>query len=268
MNDINHYHADTSHVTASMLKTLRKSPRIYEATYITKSIWSEPSREMLIGSAVHCLALEPDEFDDRYIVNPHESRRTKAYKEWAAEESREVLTLSEMHRVKRAATALSGNPCIAVALTADGKVENTFRWVCPETKVPCKFRPDKIAGRVVLDIKTTSECSEAYFTKQVADFGYHLQQAHYIAGAESCTGQPGWSFVFGVVETKPPYRCRAYRLDDEAASIGAEVRWELLTDLRSRLESGDWSEPYEQELKDISLPHWEIKRWRQNNNSN
>ena len=107
------YHADRSYVSASMLKTFRKSPRLYEANYVTETIVRDaPSAAMRLGSLIHCAALEPDELEQRYVVNQFDSRRTKAYKEWEAEEQREIISDSEMEIAKRCCDSLYTHPHI------------------------------------------------------------------------------------------------------------------------------------------------------------
>jgi len=259
---IKEYHADTRRVTSSMLKALNQSPRYYEAKYITKTIPSVSSPSMLIGSAVHCLALEPDEFDKRYVVCPFSNRRTKAYKEWASEEKRDVLTGVEMGKVRKAANALFTHPFIKAVLEAPGKVEHTLEWDCPNTNLPCKARPDKLSGSVVLDIKTTQNCSRTSFERSVSDYGYYLQQEHYLRGAYACEGSEDPMFMFAVVETLPPFRVRAMRLDAESEGIGHEAYDRLIAELAERMRDDNWSDPEEKELIDISLPKWEKNQWK------
>ena len=264
------YHADHDHISASMLKTFRKSPRLYEAQYVTKSIpFGAPSSAMRLGSLVHCAALEPDKLDARYVVNKFDSRRTNAYKEWEAEEEREIISDSEMETAKRCCDSLYSHPHVKAMLDADGDVEQSYRWTCMETYAACKFRPDKLIIRddkcIVMDIKTTSDIDS--FERSSADFGYHIQQDHYLAGAESVTGIDllNSMFLFAVIETKAPYRVRAYQYDAESQDIASQQRLRLLHDLMECLKTKDWSEPAEREIVSITLPNWEKSKWLQNN---
>jgi hypothetical protein len=264
------YHADHSYVSASMLKTFRKSPRLYEANYVTETIVRDaPSAAMRLGSLIHCAALEPDELEQRYVINKFDSRRTKAYKEWEAEEQREIISDSEMETAKRCCDSLYTHPHIKAILDSDGVVEHSFRWTCSDTGMNCKFRPDKLFVRdgqtVVVDLKTTADVDS--YVRQSADFGYHIQQEHYLAGAELATGNSRLDtmFIFAVVETKAPYRVRAFQYDQDSSHIANEQRLQLLTDLAECIKTGDFSEDAEKEIVSISLPNWEKQQWLQSN---
>ena len=75
-------------VSQSELKTLAESPRKYEAEYILKTLKREQTDAMRFGSLVHCLVLEPEDFEDHFVVIPPEAlasnghRRGKAWDEF------------------------------------------------------------------------------------------------------------------------------------------------------------------------------------------
>lgn len=261
------YHADTTHVSASMLKDLDDSPRIFHAKHIAKTLRTTPSASMEFGTAVHCATLEPELFETQYVVQPPEcsDRRRKSYKDWAAtvHPSQTILKQDVFESVLTCRDRLQTHPIIRMALQADGPVELSHRWTCIDTGVDCKFRPDKICPQagIVLDIKTMQACSERDFADQVSKFRYHLQSAHYMAGA--CDAYPerdDWVFVFACVETSEPYRCRAFELPAEVIDLASDKRLSLLSEYRSRMESGDWSEPQEAELVTVEFSNWQMKR--------
>ena len=77
------YFADQMYVTNSMLKNL-----LTGSTYNLKHYLESEHKEtesLLVGSAFHCMLLEPDEFDKRYVYEPKFDKRTKAGKEAYAE---------------------------------------------------------------------------------------------------------------------------------------------------------------------------------------
>ena len=256
------YHADTSCVSASMLKALNESPRIYEGKYITNEISREPSAAMQLGSAVHCLALEPETFDDQYQVCPEDcsDKRTKKYKDWAktADDTKEILKHQQVVDAHRCVTSLKANKIIGLVLGSDGLIEQSERWTCEQTGIRCKMRLDKICveQQVIMDLKKTSSLTEREFASQVVKFGYYIQAAHYLEGARVTFGGDNWRFVFGVVEESAPFRSRAFELEQPALEMGRDDRERLLVDYARRMESGDWSEPNERDLLTLELPHW------------
>jgi hypothetical protein len=257
----NEYHADMSAVSASMLKKLDESPRVYESEYITKESPSEPTAAMEMGTALHVAVLEPESFDSQYVVCPSfcSDKRTKAYKEWEAlhgSDGRIVLKQDEMDLIARCRLSITRNQLAFRLLSAPGISEKSIYWHDSETGIPCKFRCDKIAGPFVVDLKTTSECTERDFRRSVEKYRYHLQAAHYLAGAAAELGSEVKEFFFVVVETQAPYRCRVFDLDGESLKYASDARARLLEDLDRRTKAQDWSEPDEGELVSITLSNW------------
>lgn len=252
----NQYHADNVYVSASMLKTLHESPRVFEAKYITRTMPSKSSAAMNIGTAVHCLALEHNAFDDRYVINKFKDRRTKAYKEWASMMfDKEVLTPSEHDTIRRCVDALRSVKLIERLLDTPGDIEQSQRCIDEETGVPVKSRPDKAIhnSKLLLDIKTISMLTDREFSWACQNFGYHVQDAHYTSIASQLSGGK-FSMVFAVVETSEPFRARAFVLCDDSRAEGMNDRLRLLSEYQARKESGDWSELGEQELGEVTLP--------------
>lgn len=66
------YHTKTDVVSNSMLNVLSgpKGPQLFDAYYISKTLKQPESDAMALGSLVHCLALEPDEFEKRFAEMP------------------------------------------------------------------------------------------------------------------------------------------------------------------------------------------------------
>ena len=248
------YFADTTAASNSMLSTLHKSPRIYEATYVTKTLTKTVTPAMTLGSAVRCLALEPYKWLDQYWSNPFENRRSKAFKEWAEKlpEGASILNPSESLTVEKCAHALMENGRVARVLEMPGDVEREIHWQDPLVDAPCKAKLDKVLTdqRMIWDIKTTNEMDPKKLAWKIFDYGYHRQAAHYTAGMAAITDTPvhTWTFAFAFVETCIPYRTRVVVLDEDFLQMGFAEREVLLSDWKSRSESGDWSEPDEGEI--------------------
>lgn len=260
------YHADTSHVSASMLKALNKSPRIYEATYVTGELAFRETPAMALGTALHAFALEPEVFDKEYAVSPHADKRTKAYKEWAQENmGKSLLSFPDAVVLDRCLKSLRSIPLVRRLLDADGVVEHSLRYEDSLSYAPCKVRTDKAIPekRLILDIKTINELTPKSVAYACEDFSYHLQDAHYRTGwaTETGTDIDDWQMIFAFVETKSPHRAAAWVLDWESRAEGMNLRQELVSEWLVRTENGDWSEVGETELKEVTLPSlWRKKR--------
>lgn len=252
------YHARDS-ISASRLKLLRQSPRIYESTVLLKKMQREESPSMKLGTAIHAAILETDSFSDHYVVVPAEcsDKRTKAYKEWSAGiDGRIVLTESELQTVALARTAAVSHQIASKIIRAVDHVEGSVLYSDSETDADCRFRFDGIAGPIVFDIKTIGECTMEKISRAIWDYGYHVQAAHYLTGLETIDTTTDWRFMFLFVETSAPWRVRVVELGQSETELGRFERSALIRDLLKRTESGDWSEPGENEVCSVSVPNW------------
>jgi hypothetical protein len=254
------YHARPG-VSASMLKSMAKGWRTFEAEHITKTAPRKETPAMALGTAVHTALLEPDRFDSEYVICPADcsDRRTKAYKEWSATNSDKIaLTIDDAKTIHAMCKAATKDEFAMQLLTADGHVEKSLEWT--ENDVHCRMRFDKIAGPFCIDIKTCQDATPEAFAKTIASYRYDLQASHYLSGLTSNGIGWGMRFVFIAVETASPYRVRCYEMCDDDFDKANDDRVSLLAEYRRRSESGDWSEVGEGVLTKVFLPNWFSKR--------
>jgi len=244
------YHADPA-VSASHLHAVAKSPAHYYARYIDPNRKPTiPTAAMKLGTLVHTAVLEPDEVYKRYAVCP--PRNTKAGKEAAAEMAAngiEAVTQSDWDMARDMCEAVYAHP-IAAELLSEGAPEQSIWWTDPTTKQRCKCRPDWLKGDgTIIDLKTTQDASANSFAKSVANFRYHVQQAHYQNG----TGAE--RFIFIAVEKFPPYGVGIYELDAEAVAEGSRLAARDLRRIATCHQINEWS-GYSPAITPLSLPTW------------
>ena len=254
------YHARPG-VSASMLKSMARGWRTFEAEHITKTAPRKETPAMALGSAVHTALLEPDRFAEEYVVCPEEcsDRRTKAYKEWAASvDGASVLTADDAATIEAIRESVRRDDFASKLLAANGHVEKSMEWT--ERDVLCRMRFDKTAGPFCIDIKTCQDATPEAFAKTIASYRYDLQAAHYLSGLTN--NEIGWGmrFVFIAVETASPYRVRCYEMCDDDFDKANDDRVALLAEYRRRSLSGDWAEAGEGVLTKVFLPNWFAKR--------
>ena len=252
------YHARES-ISASRLKLLRESPRVYESAVILQRVKRTETPAMKIGTAIHAAILEPKSFAGTYAVIPADCRdkRTTAYKQWASEAAKGnwiALTADEFDTIASARSAVGLHPIAAKIIEAIDHAEGSILYEDPETGADCRFRFDGIARPIVFDIKTIAECSMEKIQRAVFDYGYHVQAAHYLTGLETIDPSTQWRFMFLFVETSEPWRVRVVELGPSEIELGRFERSALIRDLLSRNASGDWSEPGENEVCSVSVP--------------
>ena len=255
------YHAVAA-ISKSRIDLLRRSPAHLWASFITPR---EETDAMRLGKLLHCLVLEPDLYERRYIV-VDASRATKAGKAAVAEAGASGLTPlkpSEYDEARAMADAIRKHPVAGALLAAPGESELTAYWeeeiegLC----IPCKMRLDRLAhdlpgfGPVLLDVKTTRDASPRAMAKHSAEYGYHRQAPWYRRGLRMAGGLDSRQFTLICVESAPPYLVGVYNISEAAQGQGLRELTESLHLLASCIQSGEWP-GYPVEVVEIDLPVW------------
>ena len=228
------YAKDGRAISASSMKLFRKSPRDYQARYITKEIKHKDSPALVLGRAAHALILEGTQaFMDGFVridelcpsfgfINPKTGsmygETTKAFREakTALEDAKpgvNILSNEQWDQCQGMAEAVRQHP-IAGTLFNDGDAERVFRtYVKGEPFArQCKidFVADTASGYTTLvDLKTTEDLET--FPRNAHRFGYPEQLAFYkdlfvrtLDNGCGCTSNI--DVVIVAVEKNPPYK--------------------------------------------------------------
>lgn len=258
------YHALPAISSSAIIKALR-SPLHYFAEYVTREVERTETPSMRFGTAVHTAVLEPETWEERYIVAPDVDRRTKAGKEaWAAfvEEagSREVITSEEAARAHAIAALVHSHPSAGPLLRGDfvePEREASYFWRDAETGLECRCRPDSFDGEVIVDLKTTTDASPSGFARSVANYGYHVQAAWYRRGVAAVTGRIPRHVIIAV-ETSAPYAVAVYELDALALEEGDRLCQRAITTIAECQRAGRWP-GYGDEIQRLGLPRWAVQ---------
>lgn len=213
-----------------------------------------------LGSLVHKLILEPDEFASSYYVLDNIDKRTKEGKEKyikalaeAEAENKEIIDLATYNQGKEIAEAFK-NSAVSKLIT-DGVAEYCAFSEIDGVAVKCKpdyYRSDK---KIIIDLKTTSVqggASALSFQKAVANYRYYIQASLYmkILGAEE--------FYFIAIETQSPFMIGVYKLDIAALELGetqikkAIKRYKNLNKYKANVYLDDSYKV----VKELRLPNW------------
>ncbi len=134
----------------------------------------------------------------------------------------------------------------AADLLKNGEHETPLTWTDAVTGEVCKCRPDVIRDGLIVDYKTTTDCSPGAFERSCRAYGYKLQAAMYQEGVfynrfERC------EFIFVAQEKAEPYHVRVYRCDPGFIEDGMEIFRDLIGRLHNCKTSGKWP-GYEDEV--------------------
>jgi hypothetical protein len=163
----------------SAAKALLRSPKHFQAALNRKF---EPSREMLIGTAVHEAVLEGK--SPSYIVRPADlDLRTKEGKEWKAKNAgKEIMSPDEDSAVRNAIKAVreSADAQYLLKLCQQREVGIIHNYNGVDIKGRLDAHGKDEAGKpIVLDFKTTSDADPETWGRKAFGLRYPMQTAWY-----------------------------------------------------------------------------------------
>lgn len=263
--------------SSGVLGRLRhKTPAHIKAWAESKDEADTPAK--VFGKAYHCAVLEPEVFAATYAkppVNPPRDlrhlRNAKTpsdstlesiawWDSYAAENAGKIiLTQDQFELIEEMLASLKANPLVNKLLFQDeGDNEVTMRWTDPETGVQCKARPDRWLRKlkVMLDLKSSDDLDELAFRRSIEKYGYHIQHAHYCAGAQVC-GEPLDEYLLIAQEKEAPYLPRIFRVGAASEERGFELRAKGLKTLQQCIAANKW--PGYSGITEIELAPWALK---------
>ncbi len=241
----------------SSIKEFARSPRHY-LEYITKPRFA-PTDAMKLGSMVHCLLLQPSEFDNQFLVAPEINKRTNAGKEeWAnllaANEDKQIVSSDDY------ATAI----CIVNNANKNKSIRASIRdcylfeeeWHNSVSDLPYRGFFDGVANDYILEIKTTNDANPKSVMADFYKRKYHIQ-----AGLYNLASLKRIKYL--IIETSYPYLSYTAFADDLFVNKGISEVSYLNSEFKKCLEANDFSYGYEYFYKDditISLPSWSVDK--------
>ncbi|CAD7288266.1 PD-(D/E)XK nuclease-like domain-containing protein [Campylobacter suis] len=257
------YHA-RAEISKSDLDLLAKSPLHLK---LKNELKSEPTPALILGSLVHTLVLERQNYFNEYILKPKFNKRTKDGKQadedfLALHPNKTAIEFSALMTVARITKSVL-DMRETTAFLRDGKAEQSYFSTINDVAVKC--RPDfyNEALGLIVDLKTTSDASPSGFAKSVANFNYHIQAAFYTDVLASL-GKEVNKFMFIAVETKAPFMVGFYELDEVALEQGRKRYLELLELYKYCRDNDEWwgYANFDGEsikaVQTLSLPAWKF----------
>jgi exodeoxyribonuclease VIII len=230
-------------MSSGKLRDLLKSPATYE---YRQRFPLKQTAAMRLGTMIHSAVLEQDVFNASYVVLPEPEFKTKsgepAKNPWATSEGKkfyadfvlanpgkQIIENEEMATINGVVKALHAQERIANLLFG-GAAEHSVYFTDPDTGMECKARPDFITEKtdpetgevfgVVVDLKTTADASFRGFQRSVAKYQYHVQAAFYVHALEQIFHGKKLQCVWLAAETKPPYHCALYHVNESDLGTG------------------------------------------------
>ena len=251
-------------ISRSQLWKIRESPEKFKYAMEHPE---EPTPALLFGTMVHKLVLEPDTFDEEFIVAPEVDRRTKEGKAaWSQFEEdaagRQIVKQADFDKAVAMRDALYALPLCQTLFA--GEHEVPVFWTDPMTGELCKVRLDcahELSDRLlIVDYKSTNDASTEAFIRSAINYGYDFQAAMYTEGVKQTRGCKV-EFVFVAQEKDPPYAVNILRADDLLMNHGFDTFRELLGIYHGCKTTGNWYGYLgpDDTLNTLGLPAWMAK---------
>lgn len=177
----------------SALSAFQESPKDF-VRYKTKQRVTTDA--MVYGSMLHCLILEPEDFEKRYFcfddtekcreIGGEKPRATKAYKEWKAYTiadagDRIVISPDDYLNALAVANNVQTNRAASKVLRLCPQHEVPVEWEYKNFKFHGFIDADGEEARA--DLKSCADASPRKFQSEIIRMGYHMQAAMYNLGA-------------------------------------------------------------------------------------
>lgn len=260
------YHASPG-LSNSKMNLLLPPHCPYSFRYQEDNIKHKDTDAFDLGTAVHTLCFEPDEFQKRFYRVHEVPKRTSNLGKEAhaamvkaaggrlildAEEYKIAALMSSMvvsHRVWRElmkkAKEEGATPCI----------EHSLAWIDEDHGVMLRSRPDFFTQNIIIDLKTTKDSSPFAFSKAITEYAYHRQAALACDGLKRLTGRDYNNIVLFVVDKNPPHFVRCYVLKENAVQQG-RYEYKKAAEIYAQCTLNNIWPGYPEVIEDIDIPAW------------
>jgi exodeoxyribonuclease VIII len=247
------YHSKKEYINSTALKEMAKSPAHF------KQAWTGPqktSKAFEDGQLIHSAILEQDL--SGYVARPEgvgaRSKEDKAVIAELEATGKKVITAEMYASMVGRLDAFIANPD-AMKLYNGAKVEVSAYGKDLESGLLVKARPDILGSNYIADFKTTANMGR--FERDVFNYGYHIQLAHYSAVVEAAThGGPIKRVYIIAQEKEAPYGVKVFEFAPDVMRVALDLRQELLNRAAVSIEQGTFPS-YDVGLTVINeIPGW------------
>lgn len=265
------YHA-CPEFSSSQLKDILRSSAHFHSNNILKENERETKKHLDFGTLAHTLFLEPEQFENEFVIGPKFDRRTKAGKEeaaaWeAANQGKIIIDEDMLQGAKRIANNLRGLSSYQLMQDHYGMAEASIFFTDPVYGLNLRIRPDyhivpceAFKNGLLFDVKTSKDARYFEFSRDSGKYAYDLSAAMYREGFQQHYKTEGKAdFIYLVAESSAPFNVKHYRASDLFLSIG-ERRYNKAKELLAESLLIDKWNGYSTELEDISLPQYMLNQ--------
>jgi hypothetical protein len=251
MNDTHYRALDALNYSGG--KAILVSPAHYNAR-LNEERKDTPALKM--GRLIHLATLQPYAFFETVHIEPEIDRRTTAGKAAYEEFKSKIKEGDETIDAKNHAIIVSISTSAQAAIASLG-----LKNIRTEVAVEGEFNGVKIKGRidligedakgnlVVVDLKSCTAADPKSFSRDVASYMYHMQDAWYTALVKAK------KFYIVAQEKDLPYAYRIYTLDEATKAEGVRLMTEA-TSIYAQCKAFNTWPSYTTEVTELSIPKW------------
>lgn len=223
--------------------------------------YSQQTEGMRTGSIFHKFILEPEDFKEKYIISPYCDRRTKDYKDWSKDQTKEIIIESDIAGLENAFKNIytfnfEGKPLADKLLLSEKEIAMYWDYFIGDNVLQLKGKLDAlyISGNnaIIFDLKKTQDCRDFY--RSVINYKYYRQAAFYKSGLEILKPDLNVRFIFIIIEETPPHGVQLVELDGEYIKHGEDDNYESLLNYLSW--DGNKKQGYKNEVVTLFKPEW------------
>ena len=201
-----------------------------------------PTPSMQLGTLVHMMVLEPDEFESRIVatgpVNPKTGQPygigTKAYDTWQEENPDKIVVPDSVR------TILERMPDEVRGIFADPDAAREESFFAPAGAVlrelETKARPDHLTSEYITDLKTISDINDIPRAMKNRKYPFSLEWYARVLGETHLDRR--WIFA----ETSPPYRWRIVTLGYDWTDWDGRTASDQVDDAIRAIDNADTTE--------------------------
>lgn len=269
------YHADRDYISSSTLKVFRSNPKKYERVYAKRQAdENKSSEEKEFGSLLHCLAAEPESFDNLYEIHDQGpdgeplNLRRDLHKDW--KRVNEELSGKRFITTDYYMEALSVLDAVGQNQLAEKLISGSeFR----ELSLFCKHDQSGLRLKAkldfatmhedrptIIDLKSTSrDASPEGWSKEIANWEYDLSAAMYCTVFQQITGEwPRFLWVAVQRESSGDHQCLIHELTNQDTMLVADEVRNLLDEM-TLVSMTQFENPYSNKINRVSLPGWRFR---------
>lgn len=253
-----------------------------------------PTDPKELGSLLHTLVFERDEFEGRYVVMGQcEAKKgdgsrcenggkffrdgksfcgVKGHDPYKGDPMPEGLHLVQQdlkETALRMEASLKRHPIASELLWCDARREVTGVWKDPVTGLWCRIRPDNLFEEPptvkphwhwsTANLKSTGKSAhpDSYW-RDAERMGTWFKAGFYLLGLRELVDWEPQNFFYPVVESTGSHQVIVYRLDDTALWLGEAAARAALDTLAECVNSGEWP-GYGNEVHNLKVSDWRTR---------